>query len=244
MFAYFSILLLTYGDFSRSAKNVEEMRKGNLSLVLNLIFFSLLSVLIVLGSEIILTKNAIQFDTLLTNPNDIIGKINNNYLTIIVLFFIIISSLSTNLIANYVPSQNTLINFLPNSLSLKGAGLVIIILGFIVSTFWLSIFSQIGALTIFDTLSSFFGPIFGVIVADYYLIKKQEINHKELFYPTEKTEYIYSNGWNYKALYSIIIGFIFAASTIWNVSLNLFQSFSWMIGAFISFVLYYLINND
>ena len=244
MFAYFSILLLTYGDFSRSAKNVEEMRKGNLSLVLNLIIFSLLSVLIVLGSEIILTKNAIQFDTLLTNPNDIIGKINNNYLTIIVLFFIIISSLSTNLIANYVPSQNTLINFLPNSLSLKGAGLVIIILGLIFSTFWLSIFSQIRALTIFDTLSSFFGPIFGVIVADYYLIKEQKINHKELFYPTEKTEYIYSNGWNYKALYSIIIGFIFAASTIWNVSLNLFQSFSWMIGAFISFVLYYLINND
>tara|TARA_B100000427_G_scaffold167754_1_gene139355 strand:+ start:1279 stop:2736 length:1458 start_codon:yes stop_codon:yes gene_type:complete len=244
MFTYFSILLLNYGDFSRSAKHVNEMKIGNLSLILNLAIFSFLAVLIVLGSEIILTKNAIQINSLLTNPNDIIGKFDNNYLTIVSLIFIIVSSISTNLIANYIPSQNTLINFLPNSLNLKKSGLIIIMIGILVGTFWLSILSQKGFLSIFDTLSAFFGPIFGVIISDYYLIKKENINHKELFYPKETTEYIYSNGWNYKGVYSIIIGFIFSASTIWNSSLILFQSFAWFIGAFVTFVLYYLLNNE
>ena len=48
---------------------------------------------------------------LLTNPTDIIGKFDNIFLTIIALFFILFATASTNLIANYIPSQNTLIKF-------------------------------------------------------------------------------------------------------------------------------------
>ena len=48
-------------------------------------------------------------ERILTNPTDIIGKIDNTELSVIVLIFIIFSSISTNLIANYVPAQNTLI---------------------------------------------------------------------------------------------------------------------------------------
>jgi len=241
MFAYFSILLLSYGDFSRSAKNINEMKKGNLSLVLNLVIFSFLSVLIVLGSEIILTKNAIQIDRILTKPIDIITKFDNTYLTFVALCFIVIASFSSNLIANYIPTQNTLINFLPNTLNLKKSGLIIIFIGLFVGIFWLSILSHRNVLIFFDTFGAIFGPIFGIIIADYYLIKKQKINHKELFYPIESTEYIYSSGWNYKAIYSLVIGFIFSASTIWNSSLNYLQSFGWIIGAFVSWIIYYLL---
>ena len=53
------------------------MNKGNLSLVINLILFSFLAVLIVVGSDIILANNMIQVNQLLTNPTDIIGKIDN-----------------------------------------------------------------------------------------------------------------------------------------------------------------------
>ena len=151
---------------------------------------------------------------------------------------------STNLIANYIPSQNALINFLPNSLTLSKASYVIIFLGLLVSGFWLSIFSQPNILIFVDNLSTFFGPIFGIVIADYYYVKKQKINHKELFYPKENSEYIFSSGWNYKAIYSLIIGFIFSASTMWNVNLSSLESFGWIIGAFISFVLYSLLNNE
>jgi len=244
MFTYFSILLINYGDFSRYAKNYKEMNKGNLCLILNLIIFSFFALLITLGSDIILTKKGITVHQLLTNPLDIIDIINNNFLTAISLIFIIVSSISSNLISNYIPSQNTLINFLPNSLTLKKAGFLIIVLGLIVSIFWLSILSKNGILLTVDTFIAFYGPIFGIIIADYYLVKKQKINHQKLFYPTDTTEYIYSNGWNYKAIYSLIIGFIFAASTIWNESLVSFQTYGWIIGAFVSYVIYYFINNE
>ena len=149
--------------------------------------------------------------------------------------------ISTNLIANYIPSQNALINFLPNSLSIRKASYVVIFLGLVVGGFWLSIFSQPSIILIFDNLSAFFGPIFGIVIADYYYVKKQKINHKELFYPKENSEYIYSSGWNHKAIFSLIIGFIFSASTIWNVNLSALESFGWIIGALISFILYMLL---
>jgi NCS1 family nucleobase:cation symporter-1 len=218
------------------------MKKGNLSLLLNITIFSFFALLICLGSDIILTKNAISIDRLLTNPNDIIGKINNNYLTIVSLIIILISSASSNLIANYIPSQNTLLNLIPNSLTLKSTGTVISIFALMISTFWLSFFSQPPILSSFDTLSSFLGPIFGVVIADYYYVQDKKINHKELFYPEENTHYIYNSGWNYKAIYSLIIGFVFSASTVWNINLIQFQSFGWIIGAFVSYILYCLLN--
>jgi NCS1 family nucleobase:cation symporter-1 len=242
MFAYFSILLLNFGDFARYAKNKNEMNKGNFALLLNLVLFSAIALLICLGSDIILAQNSITVERLLTNPNDIIGKINNNYLTIISLMLILISSISSNLIANYIPSQNTLINFLPNSLNLKSSGAVIILLALFVSFFWLSIFSQGVSLSVFDTLASFLGPIFGVLIADFYFVQNKKINHKELFYPEETTIYIYNNGWNLKALYSVLIGFIFSASTIWNINLLNIQSFGWLIGALVSYILYLLLK--
>jgi len=242
MFSYFSIIILNFGDFSRYAKNINEMKVGNYSLIINLIIFSCFAFLLTIGSDIILTKNSISVDRLLTNPNDIIAKFDNSVLTVFSLIFVIVSMLSTNLIANYIPSQNVLINFLPNSLTLNKSGYIIIFLSLIVGGLWLSIFSQSTILFIFDNLTSFFGPVFGVVVADYYYVKQQKINHKELFYPKDDTEYVYSNGWNFKAIFSLIIGFIFSASSIWNINLSFLESYGWIMGAIISFLLYFLLN--
>ena len=68
-----------------------------------------------------------------------------------VLIFIIIASASTNLIANFIPSQYSLINFIPSSFSLKSSSITIIILGFFVSVFWLTYLSQIGILSFIDS---------------------------------------------------------------------------------------------
>ena len=87
-FAYFSIVIVNFGDFSRYVKNEREVNKGNLSLFLNLIFFSFLAISIVLGSSILFEKNLIPVERILTNPTDIIGKFDNTYLTFIALLFI------------------------------------------------------------------------------------------------------------------------------------------------------------
>tara|TARA_B100001996_G_scaffold17805_1_gene14696 strand:+ start:5 stop:1003 length:999 start_codon:yes stop_codon:yes gene_type:complete len=244
MFAYFSILIMNFGDFSRYVKDESELNKGNLSLIINLFLFSLLSILIVLGSDIILVKNLVEIETLLTNPTDIIGKFDNTFLTVVALIFILFATASTNLIANYIPSQNALLNFLPKNLSLKSSGVLIIFFSFFVGFFWLSLLSQIGILSIIDTVGAFFGPIFGVIIADFYLIKNKQIISKDIFSSTPSSAYHYSNGWQIKGLYAILIGFIFSSSIIWNVNLNFLQSFSWIIGAFVSWLTYYLLASN
>ena len=243
IFAYFSFVIVNYGDFTRYVKNENELKKGNLSLILNLLVFSFFAVFIAIGSDVFLNKNLENMDRILTNPTDIIGKIDNTGLTVIVLIFIIFSSASTNLIANYIPTQNTLLNLMPTKLNLKTSSIIIVLLGFVIGIFWLPLLSQIGILAFVDTFGAFFGPLFGVMVIDYYLIKKTNLDNKDIFSLEKNSLYFYSNGWHMKAIYSLILGFIFAASSIWNESLMFLHSYSWMIGAFISSLTYYLLVN-
>ena len=78
-----------------------------------------------LGSDVILNNNLENMERILTNPTDIIAKFDNILITIIVLFFILFASASTNLIANYIPTQNSLLNFVPSKLNLKNVGIII-----------------------------------------------------------------------------------------------------------------------
>ncbi len=241
IFAYFSIVIVNFGDFSRYVKNEKELNLGNLSLLLNLVIFSLLSVLVVMGCDIILKNNLVDIDRILTNPTDIIGKFNNTFLTIIVIFFILFASASTNLIANYIPTQNSLLNFLPKSLNIKSAAIIIALFGLAVGASWTPVLSQVGILSIVDTIGSFFGPIFGIVVTDYYLINKSKINNKDLYSSMSNGSYFFSNGWHIKGIYALIIGFIFSACTIWNINLSFLQSYSWLIGAIMSSITYYFL---
>ena len=241
IFAYFSFIIVNYGDFTRYVKNEKELKKGNLSLILNLVIFSFFAIFIVIGSDIFLNKKLENMERILTNPTDIIGKIDNIQITVIGLFFIIFASASSNLIANYIPAQNTLLNFLPSKLNLKTSAVIIILLGFVVGIFWLPLLSKIGFLSYIDTLAAFFGPFFGIIIADYYLIKKKQLIAIDLFSAGKNSAYFYSSGFHIKGIYSLIIGFIFSASTIWNESLIYLQSYSWMIGAFASSLTYYFL---
>ena len=242
IFTYFSIIIVSFGDFSRYVKNESELKKGNLSLIANLIIFSFFSVFIVIGSDVFLNLRFLDLSSILTNPTDIVGKFDNTSITVIAIFFIIISSASTNLVANFIPSQYSLINFLPNSLNLKSASYLILIASFLVGIFWLTVLSQIGVLSFVDTLSSFFGPLFGVMIADYYLINSKSISNKDIYSTEAKSIYYFSKGWHIKGLYSMLIGFIFSASSIWNPNLMFLQSFAWIIGAIISLITYYLLT--
>jgi len=241
IFAYFSIIILSFGDFSRYVKNEKELKKGNFSLILNLIIFTFFALFIVIGADAFLKQNPDNLEKIFTNPNDIIGKFDNLLITILALVFILIASISTNLIANFIPSQYSLINFLPSNLTLKSSSFIIIILGFFVCIFWLTFLSQIGILAFVDTVTAFFGPLFGLMITDYYIIKKGILVNKDIYSLENNGSYYFSGGWHIKAIYSLFLGFIFSSSTIWNSNLIFLQSYSWLIGAFISSVTYYLL---
>ncbi len=243
-FAYFSIMITAYGDFSRFIKNDSELKKGNLSLILNLLIFSFFALFIVTGIDAFFKLEPENLSRILTNPTDIIGKLDNLFVICLALIFIIIASASTNLIANFIPSQYSLINLMPSSLSLKSASYIISVIGFLVGIFWLTYLSQIGILSFIDTFGSFFGPFFGVIVADFYSIRKGNLINKDIHSLETEGAYYYSGGWHLKGVYSLVLGFIFSASTIWNSNLMFLQSYSWIIGAFIAGVAYYLLAKD
>ena len=241
IFAYFSIIIISFGDFSRYIKDEKNLKKGNLSLIVNLVVFSFAAVFIVVGSDIFLNQKFEDINQIFTNPTDIIGKFDNLQITVVVLFFIIVASISTNLVANFIPSQYSLINFMPNNLTLKSSSYTISAIGFVVGIFWLTLLSQIGILSFIDTFASFFGPIVGVVIIDFYLIKDADLSNKDLYSSENKSIYYYSKGWHIKAVYSIFLGFIFSASTIWNMNMMFLQSYAWIIGLIISSVTYYLL---
>ena len=244
IFAYFSIVIMSFGDFSRYVKSEKELKKGNFSLIVNLIIFSFFALFIVTGSDVFIKSGNENFEKILTHPTDIIGILDNLLVTILVLILIIIASASTNLIVNFIPSQYTLINFMPSSLSVKNSTIIISILALVVGIFWLSYLSQIGIISFLDTFGSFFGPIFGIMIIDLYSIRKNKINNKDIYSLETDGSYYYSRGWHIKGVYSLIIGFIFSASTIWNSNLMFLQSYSWIIGAFIAGLTYYLLAKE
>ena len=244
IFAYFSIVILSFGDFSRYVKSENELKKGNLSLIISTVIFSLLALFIVTGFDAFSNKDLDNLSRILTNPADIIGKVDNLLIINLVLILIIIASASTNLIANFIPSQYTLINFVSSYLTLKKASFVVAFLGFFVGIFWLTLLSQIGILSFIDTFGAFFGPLFGVMISDYYFIKKGNLINKDIYSIEGDGKYYYSGGWHIKGVYSLILGFIFSASTIWNTNLMFLHSYSWMIGAFVAGFIYYLLTKE
>ena len=241
IFAYFSIIILSFGDFSRYVKNEKELKKGNLSLILNLIIFSFFTLFIVTGADAFLKLDSENISRILTNPSDIIGKLNNLLISSLVLVFILIASISTNLIANFIPSQYSIINFIPSFLSFKSSSFVIGLFGFLIGVFWIIFLSQIGILSFVDTFGAFFGPLFGVMIIDYYFIQRKKLINKDIYSSQNDSTYYYTGGWHIKSVYSLFIGFTFSASTIWNSHLMFLQSYSWIIGAFFGGLTYYLL---
>ena len=130
---------------------------------------------------------------------------------------------------------------MPTKINLKISAIIIAFLGFIIGIFWLTLLSQIGILSFIDTFSCFFGPFFGIMVVDYYLIKKSNLINKDIFSAKKNSTYCYSRGWHLKAIYSLMVAFIFSSSTIWNENLMFLQSYSWIIGALASSLTYYLL---
>ena len=79
------------------------------------------------------------------------------------------------------------------------------------------------------------------MISDFYFIKKGVLDNKSIYSRESNNIYYYSGGWHIKGVYAIILGFIFSASTIWNADFMFLQSYSWIIGAFVASVVYYLL---
>jgi NCS1 family nucleobase:cation symporter-1 len=89
-----------------------------------------------------------------------------------------------------------------------------------------------------DVLGSFIGPLYGVLIVDFYLVKRQKIVLDDLYTVSETGSYWYRNGVNYKAVAALLPAAVIAVICVMVPSLNGMANFSWFIGAALGAVFY------
>lgn len=225
MVAYFAAVVINFGDFSRFVKNEAEMRKGNLwGLPGNIVLFSFIALMVTAGTVAV-------FGETLTNPTDIVERVGHLGLTVIAAFAFFAATIGINLVANFVPPAYDLSNLMPDKINFRTGGLITAIVGFIIGALWVSFISQVGMFPFVNTLGAILAPVYGIMIVDYYIIKKQKIKESDLFSSSPRGAYYYNDGWNTKAFVAWIIAGVFSVATVWHPSLSSLGGYAWIIGA-------------
>ncbi len=235
MVAYFAAVIINYGDFSRFVKSESQMKLGNfLGLPVSLAFFSLLALLITAGT-------AVLFGELLTNPADIVGKVDNLALTVIAALTFFAATVGINLVANFIPPAYDLANLAPSKISARTGGLITAAVAFFIGALWVSVISEIGIAAFVDTLGALLAPLYGIMVADYYLLRRQELDVQDLFSSAPGGAYYFNDGWNKRALAAFALAAMFSVASVWMPALEALAGFAWIVGALLGAALHYLL---
>ncbi len=236
--AYFAALLLNFGDFSRFAKSESAMKQGNFwGLPVNFILFAIITVIVTGGSMKV-------FGQAIMDPVLIVEKINNPIATIIGSITFIVATMGINIVANFVSPAYDIANLAPQKINFKLGGLITSILSVLVCP-WLFVSSP-HAITVFVSIfGAVLGPMFGIMVADYYLVKRQTIVLNDLYTLSPEGSLHFDGGWNRKALAAL------AVSGALSIGLSLAGAFGlmfnvgdwgWLIGSASGAILYVWVN--
>ena len=171
----------------------------------------------------------------------LISKFKNPVVVIVSQIFMLIATLSTNIAANVIAPSNAFSNLWPKKISFKMGGTITGIIGILIMPWWL--LNEISGFLIF--VSGLLGPVLGILIADYFLIRKKKLELAELY----KEDGIYSygkTGFNKAAMIALFVGVFAALIGYWVPTLSFLYSLSWFTGFIISFVLYVLLmkNNN
>ena len=170
------------------------------------------------------------------DPVSLVGKFNNPMLVVIAQIFLIIATLSTNIAANVIAPANAFSNVAPNKISFRSGGLITAIIGIVICPWW--IMDEISGLLVF--VSGLLGPVLGILICDYFSIRKKKLNVNDLF--NEDGPFNYGgHGIHIKGMIALGIGVLVALIGYWVPALNFLYTLSWFIGFFISYAVYYLL---
>ena len=212
------------------------MRKGNLwGLVGNIVVFSFIALIITSGTVVI-------FGETMTNPTEMVARVDNLLLTIVAAFAFFTATVGINMVANFVPPAYDLANLIPGKINFRMGGLITAVAGFILAVLWVSVIQEIGIFPFVNTLGAILAPVYGIMIVDYYIIKKQELDIQQLFSTDPGGKYYYDGGWNKRALIALAIAAIFAVGTVWHPALSGLGGFGWIIGAALGAILHYFMS--
>jgi nucleobase:cation symporter-1, NCS1 family len=242
---YWATLSLNIPDFTRYAKSQRSQVLGQaLGLPGTMALFAFIGVAVTSATIVI-------FGKAVWDPVELISRIGSPLVIVFGALIILAAQLTTNMAANVVSPANDFSNLSPRRISYVTGGLITAVIGILMMPWRL--YSDAGAY-IFTWLigySSLMGALGGILIADYWIVKRQQLDLKDLF--SLEGRYTYSNGVNWRAIAALVLavlpvfpGFLRAATTpggrvaIPNVFDTLY-TYAWFVTFALSFVFYLIL---
>lgn len=217
---YFAGPALNFGDFSRFCKNMKDVKIGNFwGLPINFTFFSFIAIITISG-----TPSA--FGHMMYDPLEITAKVDNLMMVLLLTFTFVTATVGINIVANFVSAANDISNLYPSKISWRKGGLIAAVLSTLITPWNLYDSPEIIHYTI-DMLAASIGPLYGIFIVDYYLIKKQEIHVSDLFTDEETGRYYYKGGYNPNAIKALVPSSLFCMVFVFLSGLDAFKEVYW-----------------
>jgi NCS1 family nucleobase:cation symporter-1 len=237
MVGFWATLSLNIPDFSRFARSQRSQITGQIiGLPLTMFLFAGLGVLLTAASMELVGET-------ISDPINLIGRIDNTIWVVLSMLIIILATISTNTAANIVSPTNSFQNVAPKYISEKRGVLVTGFIGILLMSWellkklgWLD--SDVSLESLYSNwllgYSSLLGPIAGVMVIDYFLVKKQHYELPDLY----KDDGVYP-GWNVAGFVAFLVPVGLTLVAITTDYLGWFYNYGWFTGSIVGGILYY-----
>ncbi len=233
MVGFWATVALNIPDFTRYAKSQRAQMVGQaLGLPTAMTLYSFIGVAVTSASAVI-------FGEAIWDPVVLLGRFNQPLVALIALVALLVATLNTNVAANVVSPSNDFSNLRPSLISFRTGGLITGVVGIVMMP-WklLSTFSAY----IFGWLvgcSAFLGPIAGIMICDYYLVRHRQLAVEDLYRRDGKYEY--RKGFNLIAILALAVGVAIALIGLEIAALRWLYDYAWFVGFCISGGLYCLL---
>jgi NCS1 family nucleobase:cation symporter-1 len=185
------------------------------------------------------SASAVIFGEPIWDPVVLLGKFNRPVVATIALVALLIATLNTNVAANVVSPSNDFSNLNPRRISFRTGGIITGVIGVLLMP-W-KLLGDFSAY-IFGWLvgySGLLGPIAGIMIADYFVLRKSRLNVDDLY--RHQGEYEYSNGVNWRAVIALAIGIGVALCGLAYSPLRWLYDYAWFVGFFVAGGLYLML---
>lgn len=194
---YFAGPTLNFSDFSRYSPSYSSLKLGNwLGLPLNFLIFSIISVVIVAATIPV-------FGEMITDPIETVKRLDNGTVIVLGAFTFILATVGINIVANFVAPAFDFSNVSPQKISFKTGGFIAAVGGILITPWNLFNNPEVIHYTV-DVLAAMIGPIYGIILMDYFKIRREEIDIDALYTEDKKAAYWYQDGINPKAVKALL----------------------------------------
>ncbi len=199
MVGFWATLSLNIPDFTRYARSQRDQVIGQaLGLPSTMTLFSFIGVAVTSATPLIFNGETIW------DPVVLLGRIGGPVAVIFSMIALSVATLSTNIAANVVSPANDIANLYPEKITFKIGGYITAIIGVVMMPWKLLETSGDYIFTWLIGYSALLGPIGGILIADYFILRKQQLDVDDLY--RRGGAYEYKGGFNPSALIALIVG--------------------------------------